>query len=178
MQSLELFVCLLFSPAFEAAPGAVGVARDDFKSVFGECGNNFLFAYVDYAGGDEHGVVRHEIGHGLAEHDYDIGNNVCNDYVEFAADLVCEVAVDEFQAVAAKAVHLSVFFCSLNRELVYVNAGCTICAEQERGYSEYAAPAADVENLFAALDIFLKCLKAETGRLMAASAEREPGLKM
>lgn len=178
MQSLELFIYLFLSPAFEAPPAAVGVPRDDFKSVFGERVNNFLFAYVDYAGGDEHGVVRHEIGHGLAEHDYDIGNNVCNDYVEFAADLVCEVAVDEFQAVAAEAVHLSVFFCSLNRELVYVNAGCTICAEQERGYSEYAAPAADVENLFAALDIFLKCLKAETGRLMAARAEREPGLKM
>ena len=178
MQSLELFVYLLLSPAFEASPAAVGVARDDFKSVFGECVNNFLLAYVDYAGGDEHGVVRHEIGHGLAEHDYDIGNNVCNDYVEFAADLVCEVAVDEFQTVVAEAVHFAVFLRSLDRELVYVNAGCTICAEQERGYSEYAAPAADIENLFAALDIFLKCLKAETGRLMAASAEREPGLKM
>lgn len=178
MQSLELFVCLLFSSAFEAAPAAVGVPRDDFKSVFGERINDLLLAYVDYAGGDEHGVVRHEIGHGLAEHDYDIGNNVCNDYVEFAADLVCEVAVDEFQAVAAEAVHLSVFLRSFNCELVYVNARRALRAEQERGYRENAAPAADVENLFAALDIFLKCLKAETGRLMAARAEREPGLKM
>ena len=178
MQSLELFIYLLLSPAFEAAPAAVGVPRDDFKSVFGERVNNFLFAYVDYAGGDEHGIICHEIGYRLAEHDYDIGNNVCNDYVEFAADLVCEVAVDEFQAVAVKAVHFAVFLRGLDRELVYVNARCTLRAEQERGYRENAAPAADVENLFAALDIFLKCLKAETGRLMAARAEREPGLKM
>ena len=134
MQSLELFACLLLSSAFEAAPAAVGVARDDFKSVFGECVNNFLLAYVDYAGGDEHGVVCHEIGYRLAEHDYDIGNNVCNDYVEFAADLVGKVAVNKSQTVAAEAVHLSVFLRSFNRELVYVNARCALRAEQERGY--------------------------------------------
>ena len=140
MQSLELFIYLLLSSAFEAAPAAVGVARDDFKSVFGECVNNFLLAYVDYAGGDEHGVVRHKIGHGLAEHDYDIGDDVCNDYVEFAADLVGEVAVNKSQAVAAEAVHLSVFLRSFNCELVYVNARRALCAEQERGYRENSAP--------------------------------------
>lgn len=175
MQSLELFIYLLLSPAFEASPAAVGVARDDFKSVFGECVNNFLLAYVDYAGGDEHGVVRHKIGHGLAEHDYDIGDDVCNDYVEFAADLVGEVAVNKSQTVVAEAVHLSVFLRGLDRELVYVNARRALCAEQERGYRENSAPAADIENLFTALYVFLECLKAETGRLMAARAEREPG---
>ena len=50
--------------------------------------------------------------------------------------------------------------------------------EQERGYRENSAPAADIENLFTALYVFLECLKAETGRLMTASAERESGLKV
>ena len=100
MQSLGLFVCLLFSSAFEAAPAAVGVPRDDFKSVFGERVNNLLLAYVDYAGGDEHGVVRHELGHGLAEHDYNVCDDVGDYYIELAADFVGKVAVNEFQAPA------------------------------------------------------------------------------
>ena len=142
--------------------------RDDFKSVFGECVNDFLLAYVDYAGGDEHGIVRHELEYRLAEHDYNVCDDVGDYYIERAADLVCEVAVDEFQAIAVKAVHFAVFLCSLDRELVYVNARCALRAEQERGYSEYAAPAADVEHSFAALYVFFESLEAESCRLVTA----------
>lgn len=49
----------------------------DLKAGGAEGGGDIRFSTVDNAGGDEHGVLRHERSDERCKRDYDIGDDIC-----------------------------------------------------------------------------------------------------
>ena len=139
---------------------------------------NVLLPRVNNSGCYINSVVLQEPADVLCKHHNDIGNNICDNNIVFAADLIGQVTLKYSIFRLCEAIHFAVFPCRLNRKLVDINARCTLCAEQKSGNAEDSASAADIKQFCIGCYVIFKRFKAKACCVVSAAAEGKSGFNI
>ena len=144
---------------------------DDIK-ILADAALDFLCAGVDDTAHDIHRAGLHKVAHALGEIEDRVRHDIGENDIILSPHLLGEAAADRGIAVA-DAVERGVLSRGLHRFFVDIHADRLLGAAQQRGNTQNAAAAADVEHGVARLHIFFAHFQTQPRRLVTARAERE-----